>query len=49
VYDLCIFFRHRVVCEHQFCLKLGVTAAEAHKMLEIIYGHDAVSCMYVLK
>jgi hypothetical protein len=24
-------------------LKLGVIAAEAHKMLEIMYGHEAVS------
>ena len=49
MYELCISFRHGVVCEHQFCSKLGETAAEAHKMLGINYGHKAVSCLYALK
>jgi len=47
--DLCTSFRHGVACEHQFCLKLDETAAKARIMLGIIYGHEAVSCMYVLK
>lgn len=49
MYNLCISFGHRVACEHQFCLKLDETAAKAHIMLEIIYGYEAVSCMYVVK
>jgi hypothetical protein len=49
MYDLCITFRHEVACEYQFRLKLGETDTKAHVMLGIIYGHEAVSCMYVLK
>jgi len=49
MYDLCISFRHGVACEHQFYLNLYETAAKAHIMFGIVYGHEAVSCMYVLK
>jgi len=49
MYDMYISFRHRVACECQFCLNLDETAAEAHIMFGIIYGHEAVSCIYVLK
>jgi hypothetical protein len=46
---ICVFLSDMKWHVNMFCLKLGEIDTKAHIMLGIIYGHEAVSCMYVLK
>jgi hypothetical protein len=39
----CVFNRcHEAMSEYQFCVKLGKTPTETYKMLQTVYGDEAL-------